>query len=261
MGPDQVSQRPGPGGKTRGVAPMSNHDADFDPLDEDNRTIGRGLFEHDMGPSSSMAHLYRGEVHRMTRWRERLDRTTNWAVMVMAAILTWAFSDPSNPHFIVLIGSVAVGLFLGIEAHRYRGFVVWRTRVRMIQENVWAYGLDASKRLSHADWREKLADDYREPTVKISYEEALAHRLRRIYLPLLSIILIAWLTRTTIVSIAPWPESAAIGIIPGPIVVLSAVSLYAVAILITFRPREWKGHPELRSRDVGKWQEESEFET
>jgi len=25
-----------------------------------------------------MAHLYRGEVHRMKFWRKRLDRTTNW---------------------------------------------------------------------------------------------------------------------------------------------------------------------------------------
>ena len=60
----------------------------FDPTGETERELGSGLFEADMGPSSSMAHLYRGEVHRMTNWRERLDRTTNWAVTVMAAILT-----------------------------------------------------------------------------------------------------------------------------------------------------------------------------
>jgi len=231
-------------------------DGEFDPCAEEHRTIGGGLFEQDMGPSSSMAHLYRGEVHRMTRWRERLDRTTNWAVTVMAAILTWAFSDPSNPHYLVLVGAVAVSFFLGLEAHRFRGYIVWRTRVRLIQENVWAYGLDRSADLLHEDWRTELAEDYREPTVKISFEEALAHRLRRIYLPMLGIVLTAWVIRTTVVSPAPWPESAAVGIVPGMVVITVVAALTLLAAVVAFRPRDWKGHPELRSRDIGRWQEE-----
>ncbi len=229
---------------------------EFDPLADENRTIGSGLFERNMGPSSSMAHLYRGEVHRMTRWRERLDRTTNWAVTVMAAILTWAFSDPSNPHYLVLVGAVAVTFFLGLEAHRFRGYIVWRTRVRLIQENVWAHGLDPSEDLLHADWRKELAEDYRQPTMKIGFEEALAHRLRRIYLPLLGIVLSAWVIRITVVSPVDWPDSAAIGAVPGSVVVAVVVCFALIALAVAFRPREWKGHPELRSRDIGRWQEE-----
>jgi len=229
-----------------------NRRDEFDPRAEEHRIIGEGLFEQEMGPSSSMAHLYRGELHRMTRWRERLDRTTNWAVTVMATILTWAFSDPGNPHFLILLGGVAVALFLGIEAHRFRGYIVWRTRVRLLQENVWAHGLDPSERLLHADWREQLADDYREPTLKISYEEALAHRLRRIYLPMLGIVLVAWLIRTTVIAGTPWPASAAVGAVPGTVVVGTVLGGFALAAAVSFRPREWKGHPELRSREVGE---------
>jgi uncharacterized membrane protein len=231
-------------------------DEDLDPLAEEPRTIGSGLFERDMGPSSSMAHLYRGELHRMTRWRERLDRTTNWAVTVMAAILTWAFSDLSNPHYMVLVGAVAVTFFLGLEAHRFRGYIVWRTRVRLIQENVWAHGLDPTEEPLHADWRKELAADYREPTLKIGFEEALAHRLRRIYLPMLLIILTAWALRTTVVSQSPWPESASIGAVPGAVVSAIVVAFAVGAAVVAFRPREWKGHPELRSQDIGRWQEE-----
>ena len=44
----------------------------FDPTDAEHRTIGRGVFDEDTGPGSAMAHLYRGEIHRMTRWRERM---------------------------------------------------------------------------------------------------------------------------------------------------------------------------------------------
>lgn len=222
----------------------------------DSQLIGEGLFEESMSPGSAFAHLYRGEVHRMTRWRERLDRTTNWAVTVMAAILTWAFSDPGNPHFLILMGAVAVGFFLGIEAHRFRGFIVWRTRVRLLQENVWAQGLDPSSEPLHPEWRAELAEDYRHPSLKISYEEALAHRLRRIYLPILSIVLLAWLIRTTALSATTLPSSASIGGLSGRLVVLIVIGFYLLAIVITFRPRTWKGHPELRSEDIGKWREE-----
>jgi uncharacterized membrane protein len=49
------------------------------------------------------AHLYRGEIYRMRFWRERLDRTTPWEIIVIAGILTWAFSSRSRPHYIILM--------------------------------------------------------------------------------------------------------------------------------------------------------------
>lgn len=153
----------------------------FDPTGESERHIGRGMFEEGMGPGSSMAHLYRGEVHRMTFWRERLDRTTNWAVTIMAAILTWTFTS-DNPHYILLVGMVMLTVFLVIEARRYRGYDLWRSRVRLLQANVFANALDPSQEIDDPHWRRELSEDYRTPRIKISFEEALAHRLRRIYL-------------------------------------------------------------------------------
>jgi len=209
-----------------------------------------------MGPSSSMAHLYRGELHRMTRWRERLDRTTNWAVTVIAAILTWAFSDPGNPHYLVLVGLVTLCIFLGIEAHRYRGFDVWRSRVRLIQQNVWAPGLDPGRDVDDPDWRRKLAEDYHRPTIKIPFEEAVAHRLRRVYLALFSVVTVAWIIRVTaFAEIATWPASARIGMVPG-IVVTAAVGLaYLTGLVVAFRPREWHARSELREPHIDEWRE------
>ena len=40
-------------------------DDGFDPTSESARTIGQGFFEEEIGPGSAMAHLYRGEIHRM----------------------------------------------------------------------------------------------------------------------------------------------------------------------------------------------------
>lgn len=212
--------------------------------------VGAGLLDVEMGPSSALAHLYRGEIHRMKLWRERLDRTTNWGVLVLAAIITWTFSSPENPHYILLIGVVTLSAFLLIEARRYRGYETWRTRVRLLQENVWAYGLDPSAGVVDEDWRERLSEDYRTPTLKITVEEALAHRLRRVYLPLFTVLLAAWIARITAFSPVPWPESAAIGMVPGSAVLLLVGSFVACVVAIAFRPRTWHAKGELRAEDL-----------
>ncbi|WP_408956899.1 DUF2270 domain-containing protein [Natrinema sp. 74] len=223
---------------------------DIDATDEDHREVGRGLLDEEMGPSGAMAHLYRGEIHRMRFWRERLDRTTNWAVIVLAAILTWAFSSESNPHYVLLAGAAVLGVFLVIEARRYRGYDIWRSRMRTLQKNVFAYGLDPSQGLEDRDWRAKLSKDYRQPRLKISRTEALAHRLRRVYLPLLSVLLGAWVLRVTAFADTPWPASAAIGLIPGTIVTALVVLGYGGLLLVALNRETWHAETELMTEDL-----------
>ncbi|MFB6124440.1 MAG: DUF2270 domain-containing protein [Halanaeroarchaeum sp.] len=207
--------------------------------------FGRGLFAEDQGPGSALAHLYRGEVHRMKLWRERLDRTTNWAVIVLAAILTWAFSGPDHPHYILLVGMASLTIFLGIEARRYRGYDIWRSRVRTLQQNVFAVALDPDTDPVDPEWRRNLGADYRHPSVKITWGEAIAHRLRRIYLPLFSVILGAWVIRVTAFTDAPWPASAAVGQIPGVAITAVVVVAFAVLAFVAVRPRTWRARGEL----------------
>lgn len=226
---------------------------DIDPADSEQRELGAGLLEEEMGPSSATAHLYRGEIHRMKFWRERLDRTTNWAVLMISAILTWAFSRSDIPHYIILIGIGTLGVFLIIEARRYRGYDIWRSRVRMLQKNVFAYGLDPSAGLPDPDWRERLSQDYRTPAIKITAEEAIAHRLRRVYLPLFTVLLAAWFVRITAFDPSPWTTTnAAIGMIPGSAVIAIVSVVYIGAIITAVRPRTWYAKSELRSENLRK---------
>lgn len=223
---------------------------EIDPSAPEQREVGQGLLDEEMGPSGSMAHLYRGEIHRMRFWRERLDRTTNWSVLIMAAILTWAFSSESNPHYVLLAGAVTLGIFLIIEARRYRGYDIWRSRMRVLQKNVFAYGLDPSQGLEDADWRSNLSTAYRRPRMKISQMEAIAHRLRRVYLPLITVVLGAWVVRVTAYSETPWPASAAIGQIPGTLVIAIVVAGYSLALFVALRPRTWHVEGELLEEEL-----------
>ncbi|WP_231184825.1 DUF2270 domain-containing protein [Haladaptatus sp. DYF46] len=234
---------------------MTNEETD-EPPDTSGTELGAGLFEENMGPSSSLAHLYRGEIHRMKFWRERLDRTSNWAITLMAAILTWAFSSRSNPHYIVLLAIITVSIFLLIEARRYRAYDIWRSRVRMLQQNVFALALDDTEGVVDEDWRRKLSEDYRRPKMKVSLEEALAHRLRRVYAPLFFVLLVAWVFQLTAYTpTAVWPHAAAIGWLPGSAVTGIVVAFYAGIVVVAYRPRTWHINGEIlpSASDVTGW--------
>ena len=152
------------------------------------------------------------------------------------------------------MGFVTLLLFLLIEAHRYRGYDVWRSRVRLIQQNVLAHGLDPSHALDDPEWRRELASDYRQPTIKIPLEEAIAHRLRRVYGPLLTVVVLAWIVRVTAFARnASWPASAAIDGISGTVVTATIALVCLVALVVAVRPREWHSHSELRTQRIDDW--------
>lgn len=201
-----------------------------------------------------LGDTYRGELDRETTWRSRLDQTTTWSVTVMAAILTWAFSSPDNPHYIILIGVLAVGTFLYIEARRYRDYDVYRSRVRLMQGNLIANTLDPETGVEHEDWRTELSEDYRRPTLKVGFREALSNRLRRIYLPLLTVLVLAWVFRiTAFVPAEEWIETAAIGVIPGEVTVTAFAAFYLGAIAVAYWPRDREAMGEFREGETGEW--------
>ena len=246
----------GNGSDRDGGDEVSDEGQQFDPEADEEREIGREMVDQSTGLGSVLAHTYRGEMDQATTWRSRLDQTTTWAVTVMAAILTWAFSSPDNPHYILLIGLGMLAAFAGIEARRYRDYDVYRSRIRIIQQNLIANALDPSEGVAHRDWRRKLSEDYRRPTLKVPWGEALANRLRHVYLALIGIMLAAWVFRITVFTPQqPWTESAAIVVVPGTVVV-GIVALFTVATLAAaFWPRKRRAKGEFREGDFGEWKD------
>ena len=230
-------------------------DDTFDPTSPERREIGREIVDESDGLGSAMAHLYRGEMDRMTTWRQRLDQTTYWAVTLMAAILTWTFSSRNNPHYILIVGMITVGVFLQIEARRYRGYDVWRSRVRILQENLFSYALDPSQGIARENWRAALGEDLHDPSPKLSNLAAIAHRLRRIYFSLLGILLIAWIGRITMYAQdESWLEAAAIGSMPGLLVVAFVGVAYFGLIALMVLPGEHHIRGEIYDSDLHEWE-------
>ncbi|MDQ3908661.1 MAG: DUF2270 domain-containing protein [Acidobacteriota bacterium] len=175
--------------------------------------------------TTAMAHLHRGEIQRANTWRNRLDTTTNWAVITAGATLSFAFSAPTNPHFVILINTVLVVFFLTMEARRYRYYEIWASRVRVLETGFFAQLLKPMTAPAADEWAEHLAADLRTPHFTISLWEALGRRLRRNYLWLFVLLAASWNLK---VYLHPFPATdfeefirrAAVGVVPGDVVFL-----------------------------------------
>lgn len=211
--------------------------------------------------NTAMVHFYRGEVQRSNTWRNRLDTTTNWAVITAGATLSFAFSAPSNPHFVIPINSVLVAFFLFMEARRYRYYEIWSSRVRVLETGYFAQLLSPQTTIDK-DWAEHLAADLLTPHFTISEWEAVGRRLRRNYLWIFMLLAASWnlkvyLHPSPATSFDRFLERASIGMIPGGAVFLTGV-IFNLGIFIfaiaTVRLREATGEvlprhefPSLRS--------------
>jgi len=145
-----------------------------------------------------VAHYHRAEIARMAGWRDRIDRTTNWAITVVAAMLSVSLSTPNAHHGVLLFAMVLVLLLLVIEARRYRFFDVYRNRVRRMERNYFAQ-IFAPEPDTTDDWIRGLGADLRKPLFLTSHSQALSRRMRRNYCWLFLILLCAWLVKTTFI--------------------------------------------------------------
>lgn len=141
---------------------------------------------------SALVHLYRGELHRANAWRLRLDNTTNWAVLTSAGLLTFSFGEGAHSHWVILMGIPIVTVFLAFEARRFRFADVWRSRVRLLEENFYAPILrrDLSSPLER--WGDLVADDLFQPRFRITKLQAVRARFARNYWAIYVVLLTSW---------------------------------------------------------------------
>lgn len=190
--------------------------------------------------TTAMVHFFRAEIARANVWRQRLDTTTNWAVVTTAAALSIAFGQQLDNYAVILLNILLVTLFWIIEARRYRYYEVWSTRVRLMETDFFAamlvppFGPDP-------DWAESLAENLLHPHFPISNWEALGRRLRRNYIYLYTIMGLAWLGKLwahpiPAVSIEQVLERASFWFIPGWVFLLIGLAFYiflALTALLT----------------------------
>ena len=191
----------------------------------------------------AIAHLYRAEVYRSTMWRTRLDNTTNWAVVTSGIAFSLTYSNSYASPLPLLVVLLLVGVFLGLEARRYRYFNVWRARCRLMETDFYAPLIAGETVTRDGHWNTLLSEDLRTPKFHVSYLISIGRRLRRNYAYILGINALAYVGKLAIhpaplTSLSEFFERAALGPIPGTVVIALGTLIHGtwIAILIlTYR--------------------------
>ena len=209
------------------------------PAPNQERTVSLQRSIYDPGYVNAMSHFYRGEMNRIMVWRQRLDVTTNWAITSSTAIITISFSSRDVPHIIFFFNLAILWVLLWIEARRYRFYDAFRARIRMLEAHFLVPMVMENRDLLQGEWKKLVCEDLILPCFKISKLEAVGRRLKRNYVFIFILILVAWVTK--IFLHAPkamegpldFYRALSVGHIPSWFVAFVFVGTFAIVIGIT----------------------------
>lgn len=219
------------------------------PVEKDTAPAGVPLPATSTEAITALVHYYRAEISRMMSWRDRLDRTTNWSIGALAAMLSISLATEQAHHSVLLFAMILIHVLLVIEARRYRFYHVYRARVRLLEREYFApvfvtEGVRSRVALS------TISEDLRLPQFRVSLMQAMSRRLRRNYWWIFLVVLLAWLVKTTSAMSAGSPRlihtmseflsNAKIAGIPGGFVVAGIALLYIwlIAVMLLFEVDE-----------------------
>jgi uncharacterized membrane protein len=200
---------------------------------------------------TAVIHYYRAESARALAWRERLDRTTNWAVAASAAFLGFTYSHPEITHAAFMFGLAMVYILLFVEARRFRFYDAYEYRVRLLHQEFVANLLKGRLDLSpEAHWRIDLAADLLQPRYKIDTLQAIGQRIHANYIYLFGVLMAGWLLKIKLhpVIARSWGQyldQAAVGGMPGIGTLLFMAVFVAHLLLLRHHGRRATGGRDL----------------
>jgi uncharacterized membrane protein len=151
---------------------------------------------HGRDVAMAVSHLYRAEMNRMSVWRQRLDVTSNWAVILATALTTFTLGSAEVPHYILLLGLALVFISILLEGRRYRHLHHSKWRLYLIESGFFANMLYPAKTSEPSpDWSRLLAADLRHTHFSISWLTGMRLRLRRNYLLVISFMYAVWVAK------------------------------------------------------------------
>lgn len=188
---------------------------------------------------TAMVHLHRAEMQRMTVWRQRLDTTTHWAIILTTGITSFVLGAREVPHYAVLLALAFNSLFMLLEGRRYQHLHHSKWRLGLLEGSYFA-GQLAPAAATTPDWRYQLSTDLQHPHVTMTFGMGVRLRLRRNYLMLSYVTVAVWVTKVFIHPHSPsgWNELygrfAIGGLMPSWFVATSALLFLAVLTVATF---------------------------
>jgi uncharacterized membrane protein len=187
---------------------------------------------------TAVAHLYRGEMHRMATWRTRLDTTSHWAIILSIGLTTFALGSSAVPHYVMLLALSFNSIFMLIEGRRYQHLLHSKWRLGLLERNHFARLFAGGVPDQDPSWRVQLARDLQEPHFTVSLFMGTRLRLRRNYLLIMGFVTVVWLAKVFIHPSSPrslpdfYQRLAVEGFLPAWFVALTAAAFVMVVALV-----------------------------
>lgn len=186
---------------------------------------------------NALIHLYRAEVGRLVAYRTRLDTTTNWAVTTSAIVITTVLANAQVTHAAFLFLMLLTTFFLHLEARRFCYYELVHDRVQMLERSFYPEVLG---RETDPGWTEPLLRSLARPVAPVSGLNALGWRLRRNYIWIYLVVLLAWLgklgiAREPAVGLGDLVAHASVGLVPGWLVWVVVGAGYLCLIGLSIR--------------------------
>ncbi len=195
----------------------------------------------DRDRNTILAHYYRAMVGRADIWRMRMDATTNWAIGATAAVISFALGNAATPHFVVYIAVLLTLSFLFLEARRLSFYHLWQQRVLILEKGLIRAALrsEDSDPVDEFDLESALGAHLGRTVPSMPIAKAIARRLRRIYVYLFGVQLLAWVLK---LSSQPTPASsfrelvsrADVGAIPGEVFFVTSGVGFLLVVFFAF---------------------------
>lgn len=191
-------------------------------------------------PVAATVHIYRGLMDRSSTWRLRIDNPTNWAIVTSGTSVSFALSDETHSHAVLLLVMLFVIMFLMVEARRTRYYDLWSSWLRLLETEYLAPILQDNSITGNDTWQELLVRDLGYPHFKAPLGKMLQRRLRDHYMAIYSFLLGSWLLK-----LLQHPASgigcsadtvvchATVGPLPGWLVLAGVGCFYAVLVVAT----------------------------
>ncbi|MDG2304559.1 MAG: DUF2270 domain-containing protein [Candidatus Binatia bacterium] len=191
-----------------------------------------------------LTHYYRAMVGRADTWRMRMDATTNWAIVTTAAVISFALGNGAVPHYGIFIASLMTMTFLVLEARRLTFYHLWQQRVLLIEKGMIRPALFAgapedlpASTMGDDEFRRALDPHLgcTIPTMRLS--KAAARRMRRVYIYLFGVQLIAWMLKlvsdpTPATSFSQITDRAHVAGLPGIALFAIVGGCFATAVIV-----------------------------
>jgi uncharacterized membrane protein len=146
-------------------------------------------------PVAATVHIYRGLMDSASTWRTRIDNPTNWAIITSGTGVSFALSDETHSHAVLLLVMLLTVTFMTIEARRTRYYHLWSSWLRLLETEYFAPILKDNSVTVNDTWQAMIVRDLGFPHFKTTFLRMLGRRLRDVYLAIYTFLIMSWFVK------------------------------------------------------------------